>query len=85
MNLILWILFGALVGWLGSILADNNDSSQAGMMTVYGVVGGVVGGWLANIVCNETLNNFNIYSVLSAVLGAALIAWAFRLFTLHSK
>ncbi len=83
MNVLLWVLFGALVGWIGSFLAFLQKPREVALMTIYGVVGGVTGGLLANIICNESINTFNIYSVLSAALGAAFITWASRVFVHH--
>lgn len=85
MNLFFWVIFGALVGWLGSLIADGVSGKESLHMTVYGIVGGIVGGWIANIICNEALNNFNIYSVLSAVVGAVLITWAYHSFSYHAQ
>ena len=77
MNLVLWILFGALVGWLGTLIANETKIHRIINMIFYGIIGGVAGGWVANIICNEPLNGFNIYSVLSAVLSSALTTWTY--------
>ncbi len=80
MNAILWILFGALAGWLAAVI-NNVRISEKMVMIIYGIAGGMTGGWILTIFCNETIGTFNLYSVLSAVLGASLIIWAYKVFT----
>lgn len=83
MNLALWILFGALVGWIASLMIGSLSSREAEIMTVLGVMGGIIGGWITNILCRQSINTFNIYSVLVAVLASALVIWFYgkRIFT----
>ena len=73
MNLILWILFGALVGWIGAIIEGKDEPKEAVRIIALGIIGGVGGGWIASIIDHEPLNNFSIYSVLAAVFAAWLI------------
>jgi uncharacterized membrane protein YeaQ/YmgE (transglycosylase-associated protein family) len=72
MNLVLWILFGSLVGWIASLMINNLSVRQAELMTVLGVVAGILGGWLISVLTNQSINNFNIYSVISAVFMATV-------------
>ena len=41
-NLILWLLFGALVGWLASIVMRTDGQQGALLNIVVGIVGAVV-------------------------------------------
>lgn len=47
MDLIITLVIGAIVGWLGSIVMKTN--AQMGMIAniVVGIVGAAIGGWLA--------------------------------------
>jgi uncharacterized membrane protein YeaQ/YmgE (transglycosylase-associated protein family) len=72
MNLVLWILFGSLVGWIASLMINNLSVRQAELMTVLGVVAGILGGWLISVLTHQSINNFNIYSVISAVFMATV-------------
>lgn len=47
MDLIVTLVIGAIVGWLGSIVMKTN--AQMGMIAniVVGIVGAAIGGWLA--------------------------------------
>jgi uncharacterized membrane protein YeaQ/YmgE (transglycosylase-associated protein family) len=48
MNILLWIIFGGLAGWLGSIIAGREaDLGLLGNIVV-GIVGALIGGWIAD-------------------------------------
>ena len=75
MGIILWIVFGALVGWIASVIMKTDAEQGAVLNIVVGVVGAVIGGWLMSIVGESGVQGFNLYSFLVAILGAcALIA-----------
>lgn len=75
MGIILWIIFGALVGWIASKIM-NTDAQQGALMNiVIGIIGAVLGGWLMSFFGNSGVTGFNLYSFLVALVGAvALIA-----------
>lgn len=75
MNLVLWILFGALVGWIASLLIDGLTSRQAEIMAVLGALSGIAGGGIMNVLTSSSLNELNIYSVITAVLAASTAIW----------
>ena len=73
MGIILWVVFGALVGWVASMVMG----SAGGLLRniIIGIVGAVIGGFIMSLVGYGDVNGFNIYSFLVALLGAcALIA-----------
>lgn len=78
MNLILWIILGAVAGWLASIVAKTNDSQGTLGDIVLGIIGAVVGGWIMNFVGQPGVTGFNLYSLLVAAGGAALLLFARR-------
>lgn len=70
MNFILWILFGALVGWLASIVMKT-DAQQGWLINIIvGVVGAFVGGLVFQMFGAQGVTGFNIYSILVATIGA---------------
>jgi uncharacterized membrane protein YeaQ/YmgE (transglycosylase-associated protein family) len=79
MGIILWIIFGAIAGWIASIIMKT-DSSQ-GTMTdiILGVVGAVVGGFLMGLVGKTGVNGFTLYSLGVAVLGAVVVIYIGRM------
>jgi uncharacterized membrane protein YeaQ/YmgE (transglycosylase-associated protein family) len=54
-NFILWLLFGALVGWLASIVMHTDARQGALLNIVVGIVGAVIGGWLFGYLIDITL------------------------------
>ena len=77
-NLILWLLFGALVGWLASIVM-RTDAQQGALLNI---VVGIVGAFLAGLVLTPLLGigtinqgNFSLPALIVSLLGAvALLA-----------
>ena len=71
-NLILWLLFGALIGWLASIVM-RTDSQQGPILNiVVGIIGAMIGGFLFG---GSTINNggFNLMALLVSFLGAVVL------------
>jgi uncharacterized membrane protein YeaQ/YmgE (transglycosylase-associated protein family) len=78
-SLILWLLFGALVGWLASIVMKTNGQQGALLNIVVGIVGAFIGGFLIN---REVVPSvFSITSLLTAFLGAVILLGIYNLAT----
>ncbi len=73
MNIILWIVFGALVGWIASIIMKTNAQQGALLNIVVGIVGAVLGGWVMSLLGQQGVNGFNLYSFVVALVGAVVI------------
>ena len=73
MGIITWLIFGALVGWVASMIMKRN--SEMGMVgnIVVGVIGAGLGGWIASLLGVGTVTGFNFYSLLIALAGACLL------------
>ena len=76
MGILLWIVFGAIVGWLASVIMK----SGGGLMwdIVVGIVGAVLGGFVMNLLGYGDVNGFNLYSFLVALLGACILVAVVR-------
>lgn len=75
MGIIIWIVFGALVGWIASMLMNTDAQQGAIMNIVVGIVGAVIGGFIMSLLGQGGVDGFNLYSFVVALLGAcALIA-----------
>lgn len=72
MGIILWIIFGALVGWISSLIMKTDAEQGAILNIVVGVLGAVVGGWLMSVLGESGVSGFNLYSFLVAILGAVV-------------
>jgi len=73
MDIILWIVFGALVGWVASLIMKTDGEQGALLNIVVGIVGAVVGGWVMNFFGESDVTGFNLYSFLVALLGAVIL------------
>jgi len=77
-NIVLWILFGALAGWIASIIMKTNAEQGAVGNVVVGIVGAFVGGFLVRALSNSDVNGFNLASLLTAVLGAVVLLAVYK-------
>lgn len=72
-NLLIWILFGALAGWIASMVMGRNAQMGALANIVVGIVGALIGGFLMNAFGAAGVTGFNLYSILVAVGGAVVL------------
>lgn len=81
MNLIVWIIFGGIAGWVASIIMKNNDQQGIIMNIVMGVIGAVVGGWIFTFFGAQGVTGFNLYSFVVAIIGAIIVIGIWKLLT----
>lgn len=83
MSIILWIILGALAGWIASMIVGNDERQGAFGNIVVGILGAFVGGWLMTKfgLSDASLGSFNIYSLLVAIGGAVLLLLLYRAVT----
>lgn len=79
MGIILWIIFGAIAGWIASVIMKTNSSQGTMTDIILGVVGAVVGGFLMGLVGKTGVNGFTLYSLGVAVLGAIVVIYIGRM------
>lgn len=79
MELILYIIFGALVGWIASIIMGRNAEQGAIGNIVVGILGAFVGGWLMSALGGAGVTGFNIRSFLVALMGAVLLLFIYNM------
>ena len=73
-TILLWLVFGALVGWIAGIIMKSKSSLL--MNIVFGIVGSVVGGFIASLIGLGGLGgtfSFNIWNILISIAGACLV------------
>ncbi|HET7011547.1 MAG TPA: GlsB/YeaQ/YmgE family stress response membrane protein [Anaerolineales bacterium] len=83
MNIILWLLVGALVGWLASRIMGTDAQQGALLNIVVGVVGALLAGWIISPLLGVgTINSgdFSLGSLLVSLVGAVLLLWIVSLF-----
>ena len=79
MGIILWIIFGAIAGWIASIVMKTNSSQGTITDIVLGIVGAVVGGFFMGLVGKPGVSGFDVYSLVVAVIGAVIVIYVGRL------
>ncbi|HOC38609.1 MAG TPA: GlsB/YeaQ/YmgE family stress response membrane protein [Thermodesulfobacteriota bacterium] len=85
MNIIVWIIFGALAGWIASIIMGRNAEMGAIANIIVGIVGALIGGFIMNALGAPEVGGFNFYSLLVAIGGAVLLLFIVGLFRRSSK
>lgn len=72
MGFVAWIVVGAIAGFLASRITGSHEGLV--MMVVLGIVGGLLGGWVAATILKiGTVNGINVESVVIATLGAIAV------------
>ena len=71
MAIIIWIIFGGLVGWVASAIVGTNEGIILDI--IVGIVGAILGGWLMSLIGKSGVSGFNWYSFLVALLGAVIL------------
>ncbi|MGB4800696.1 MAG: GlsB/YeaQ/YmgE family stress response membrane protein [Candidatus Saccharimonadales bacterium] len=78
MNIIVWVIFGALAGWIASLVAGTDARQGAVANIIVGVLGAFIGGLLMQMLGKSGVNGFNLYSLLVAIGGAVLLLFVYR-------
>jgi uncharacterized membrane protein YeaQ/YmgE (transglycosylase-associated protein family) len=80
MSFIAWIVVGAIAGFLASQVMRAREGLL--MMIVLGIVGALVGGFLAQAVFHKgDVSGINVESVVIATLGAILVIFVVHMAT----
>ena len=83
-NFIIWLLLGALVGWLASIVMRTDAQQGALLNIIVGIVGAFLGGFLMNLLgiggSNINNNDFSLPSLLVSFIGAVVLLAIVNLF-----
>jgi uncharacterized membrane protein YeaQ/YmgE (transglycosylase-associated protein family) len=81
MNFLVWIIFGALAGWIASIIMGKNKKMGAIANIVVGIVGAFIGGAIMSFFGAQGVTGFNFPSFIVAVVGAVVLLFVVGLFT----
>ncbi|NLU84626.1 GlsB/YeaQ/YmgE family stress response membrane protein [Rhodococcus sp. HNM0569] len=81
LGIIGWIIIGGLAGWIGSKIMGTDEQQGIFLNIVVGVVGGLIGGFLLNLVGVDVEGAGIIFSFLTCLAGAVILLWLLRLVT----
>jgi uncharacterized membrane protein YeaQ/YmgE (transglycosylase-associated protein family) len=71
-NLIIWLLLGALIGWLASLVMRTDAQQGAFLNIVVGIIGAMIGGFLLG---GPTINDsgLNLTALVVSFIGAVIL------------
>jgi uncharacterized membrane protein YeaQ/YmgE (transglycosylase-associated protein family) len=79
-NILVWIIIGAIAGWLASIVMRTNRSQGLLADIVVGIIGGLIGGFVLNALgVGGAVTGLNLGSILTAFIGAVILLALLRL------
>lgn len=70
MGVLVWIVCGAVAGWLAALVLGPSDAGETIINLATGAVGGLVGGLAVNAAGPSEVIELNLPSVVVAILGA---------------
>jgi uncharacterized membrane protein YeaQ/YmgE (transglycosylase-associated protein family) len=70
-GIIVWLIIGALAGWLAGMLVKGGGFGLIGDIVV-GIVGAFIGGWLAGVL-GISIGSGLVASIITAVIGAVIL------------
>jgi uncharacterized membrane protein YeaQ/YmgE (transglycosylase-associated protein family) len=80
MNILLWIILGALAGWIASMVMGTRDQQGTLVDIVVGIIGAFLGGFIFQAVGGVGVTGFNLWSLFVAVIGAIVLLAIVRAF-----
>jgi uncharacterized membrane protein YeaQ/YmgE (transglycosylase-associated protein family) len=76
-GIVAWIVLGAIAGWITNLIMGGGEGVIATI--ILGIVGAVVGGWLAGTVLNiADVTGINVTSIVVSVIGAIIVVAVYR-------
>ncbi|KAB7619540.1 GlsB/YeaQ/YmgE family stress response membrane protein [Alkalilimnicola sp. S0819] len=79
MGIIAWIIFGLIAGIVAKFLMPGKDPGGIFITIILGIVGALVGGFIASALGLGDVSGFNLGSFVIAVLGAILLLFIYRM------
>lgn len=73
-TILLWLLFGAVVGWAAGVIMKSQNSLL--MNIILGIIGSFVGGFVASLLGFGSFGgdfSFDIVNILISIAGACLV------------
>ncbi len=78
MNILAWIIFGGLAGWIASKIMHTDAQQGIFLNVIVGIIGAFLGGYLMQVIGKTGVDGFNIKSFLVAILGAIVLLAVYK-------
>lgn len=81
MSIVIWIIVGALAGWIASMIMKTDAEMGALANIVVGIIGAFLGGWIISLFgAAPAAGQLNIPSIPTAILGAVVLLAVLKMF-----
>lgn len=81
MNILLWLMTGAVIGVITSIVSPLKNRGGIIGATMLGIIGTILGGFTANALINTSLFTFDVQAFAFAILGGMSLLAIGKLFS----
>jgi uncharacterized membrane protein YeaQ/YmgE (transglycosylase-associated protein family) len=81
LDFVLWIILGALAGWIASMIMRTDAEMGALANIVVGIIGAFIGGFVVRAFTGSTPDGLSIPGLLTAILGAVILLAIVKAFT----
>ncbi len=79
MNIIGWLIIGALAGWIASMITGTNAQQGWLMNIIVGIVGAFIGGFLYNLLTGGNFTaGFDVMTFVVATMAAIILLALYR-------
>ena len=79
MGILAWIIFGLIAGALAKFIMPGDDPGGFIVTTIIGIVGAVIGGFIAVQLGWGDVTGFDVRSFVIAIIGALILLFGYRL------
>ncbi len=79
--IVAWLIIGAIIGWLAHIFVKSRDERNALIDIGVGIGGAVIAGVVFAILDVPRVSNYTTWSLISALVGAGILMFLFRMYT----
>ena len=79
MGILAWIIFGLIAGVLAKFIMPGDDPGGFIVTTIIGILGAVIGGFIAVQLGFGDVTGFDLRSFVIAIAGALILLFGYRL------
>ena len=79
MGILTWIVLGLIAGSIAKFLSPGRDPGGLMVTIILGILGAVVGGWLGTMLGFGKVQAFDLWGLLTSVLGAMILLFIYRI------